>query len=341
MSFKDKTNIFFGDNGSGKTNILESISLLGKGRGIRNSQIFNLIQHNKENFLINSSLEIKKNNYDINVLSKKNNNKLYKQTLVNNDSSSENLNFLNSSISFLIFLPEMERLFQSSPSYRRNFIDRLIYSYNNSYNKIINKYKKKIQERSRILQLKTFDTSWINVVETEISQIGLEIYSLRALQIKVLNEYLNIINKNNDYKFNISFKLDDSFYSHNLNQEIYLSSLLKSREIDMKIGGSKIGPHKSDFYVNIDSQYNASQLSTGQQKTVVLMTLLAQCYYLVNNKNIKPIILFDEICSHLDSNNRKLLLDMIDSFDIQFFLTGTEKTLFSFISTNVQYYNIV
>ncbi len=341
MSFKDKTNIFFGDNGSGKTNILESISLLGKGRGIRNSQIFNLIQHNKENFLINSSLEIEKNNYDINVLSKKNNNKLYKQTLVNNDSSSENLNFLNSSISFLIFLPEMERLFQSSPSYRRNFIDRLIYSYNNSYNKIINKYKKKIQERSRILQLKTFDTSWINVVETEISQIGLEIYSLRALQIKVLNEYLNIINKNNDYKFNISFKLDDSFYSHNLNQEIYLSSLLKSREIDMKIGGSKIGPHKSDFYVNIDSQYNASQLSTGQQKTVVLMTLLAQCYYLVNNKNIKPIILFDEICSHLDSNNRKLLLDMIDSFDIQFFLTGTEKTLFSFISTNVQYYNIV
>ena len=70
------------------------------------------------------------------------------------------------------------------------------------------------------------------------------------------------------------------------------------------------------------------------------MILLAQCNYLVNHKNIKPILLFDEIGSHLDSNNRKILLDMIDRFEIQFFLTGTDKSLFSFISTNAYFYNI-
>ena len=68
--------------------------------------------------------------------------------------------------------------------------------------------------------------------------------------------------------------------------------------------------------------------------------LLAQCDILISKKNIKPILLLDEICSHLDSNNRKILLDMINKFDIQFFLTGTEKTLFSFISTNTDFYNI-
>ena len=81
-------------------------------------------------------------------------------------------------------------------------------------------------------------------------------------------------------------------------------------------------------------------LSTGQQKTVVLMILLAQCNYLVNYKKISPILLFDEIGSHLDINNRQVLLDMINRFDIQFFLTGTDKNLFSFVSTNAQFYNI-
>ena len=91
----------------------------------------------------------------------------------------------------------------------------------------------------------------------------------------------------------------------------------------------------------INNDFDASLLSTGQQKTVVLMILLAQCNYLVNYKNINPILLFDEIGSHLDKhNNRQILLDMINRFEIQFFLTGTDKNLFSFVSTNAQFYNI-
>ena len=70
------------------------------------------------------------------------------------------------------------------------------------------------------------------------------------------------------------------------------------------------------------------------------MILLAQCNNLVNDKNINPIFLFDEIASHLDKYNRKLLLEMINRFETQFFLTGTDKNLFSFVSTNAKFYNI-
>ena len=70
------------------------------------------------------------------------------------------------------------------------------------------------------------------------------------------------------------------------------------------------------------------------------MILLAQCNFLVNNKKINPIFLFDEIGSHLDNQNRRVLLDMINRFEIQFFLTGTDKNLFSFVSTNAKFYNI-
>ena len=70
------------------------------------------------------------------------------------------------------------------------------------------------------------------------------------------------------------------------------------------------------------------------------MILIAQCNYLISIKKISPILLFDEICSHLDITNRDLLLKLTDQFDIQLFLTGTEKSMFSFMSTNTNFYNI-
>ena len=338
--FKNKVNIFFGDNGSGKTNILESISLLGKGRGIRNSQLLNLINKDKKNFLIESSLEINHNILDVKIFTENNNNKLKKIVSVNNDLSSDTINFLNSSLSFLIFLPEMERLFQSNPSNRRNFIDRLIFTENHNYNKVINKYKKNILERNKILQGNNYDLNWIKTIENEISKMGIEIYKLRYQKLSILNEHIKILNKSNKYNFNIELKIKDDFYNMNLEQEMYKFSLYKNRDYDKKFGGSKIGPHKSDILGTVNNNIDSSLLSTGQQKTIVLILILAQCNYLVNVKKIKPIVLLDEICSHLDKTNRKILLDMIKNFDIQFFLTGTEKNLFSFMSTNSEYYNI-
>ena len=119
-----------------------------------------------------------------------------------------------------------------------------------------------------------------------------------------------------------------------------MSHLKDSRPYDRQFGGTKIGPHRSDIIAVINNDFDASMLSTGQQKTVVLMILLSQCNFLVNYNDIRPILLFDEIGSHLDSNNRRILLDMINRFEIQFFLTGTDKDLFSFVSTKAKFYNI-
>ena len=117
-------------------------------------------------------------------------------------------------------------------------------------------------------------------------------------------------------------------------------SLKKNRDIDKIIGSTKIGPHKSDFIFYVDNNYLASQLSTGQQKTLVLLLYFSQCNYLVNICKKRPILLLDEINSHLDEVNTKLLLQIVSQFDIQVFMTGTKKDLFSFLSTNTVFYNI-
>ena len=338
--FQDKCNILFGNNGAGKTNILEGISLLSKGRGIRNSSYSNLVKNDQVNFNIKSSININNAEYDIDIFTETRENKLRKNIKINNDSSKEAVHLLNSSLSFLIFIPEMERLFLSSPNSRRNFIDRLIYSKNNSYNTLINKYQKYLTERSKILQHDTYDHDWINKIENEISTLGIKIYEQRKEQLNILNKYMNALNIDNEYPFSIKLNIKDNFYDLNCDIFKYSSNLKESRELDKIFGGAKFGPHKSDIIASIDNEFNASQLSTGQQKTVVLMILIAQCNYLINDQQKKPIILFDEICSHLDENNRKILLDMINQLDLQFFLTGTEKNLFSFISTNIKFYNI-
>ena len=74
--------------------------------------------------------------------------------------------------------------------------------------------------------------------------------------------------------------------------------------------------------------------------TLILLIILSQCKFLIEELQIKPIILFDEVCSHLDKNNRSLLLDLINSLNVQTIMTGTEKNFFSFLSTKASYYNI-
>ena len=340
LSFDNKLNIFFGKNGCGKTNILESISLIAKGRGIRNSSIYNLIKKNKDNFLIKNNLEIKYNNYNVEISSEKKNNKFKKIIKINDDLSKDSLDFLYESLSYIIFLPEIERLFQTSPSQRRNFLDRLIFSSKNNYNRLINKYKKFLIERIKILQGNIIDDDWLENVETEICNLGMEIYKERLAQVGYINSNFRALKTDHKFQFNVELKIKDDFFYNQFSFEEYLLNLKKSRIFDKKYGGTKIGPHKSDLIAIINNDFEASLLSTGQQKTVILMILLSQCNFLVNEKNINPILLFDEIGSHLDSNNRQLLLDMINGFKIQFFLTGTDKNLFSFVSTNAQFYNI-
>ncbi len=335
----ENVNIIYGNNGTGKTNILESISLMGKGRGFRNANIINLIYKNENNFLVESEIEQNLNKYNLKIYSEYFENKYKKILNLDNENTKDTNKFIETSFSFLYFLPEMERLFLSSPTYRRNFLDKLIFSKNKNYNKLINSYKRNIIERSKILNLPTYDLNWIKTIENAIIKTGLEIYKLRNKQISLLNDELEHFNKYNNYPFSAKFEIEDNFYNNTIDEQKYAKSLEGTRNIDSQIGGAKIGPHKSDLYAIVNEQTNASQLSTGQQKTLILMTLFAQCKYLIN-QNIKPILLFDEICSHLDDINRKILLDLTKQFDAQFFFTGTEKSLFSFMSTNVNFYNI-
>ena len=165
--------------------------------------------------------------------------------------------------------------------------------------------------------MKTYssDQSWLEKIEENIVKSGIEIYQQRIRQSDIFEKNLEHISEYLTIPFKVNIQIKDTFFNSRITEDEYMYTLKKNREIDKIIGGTKIGPHKSDtaFYVN--QNYPASQLSTGQQKTLILLLYFAQCNYLLNYCKKKPILLLDEINSHLDDFNIELLLKIIEPSD--------------------------
>ena len=341
-------NVIYGINGSGKTNILESISLFERGRGFRKEKIENFSNNKSTNniFKVSSKYINNNNEVDLVITNKIYENKFKKKLTINGSDSNESIKHFENLFSIICFLPEMERFFLSTPSVRRNFLDKLIYGVDRDYLTILNQYKKKVLERNKILKQHIYDQEWIKQVEIEIANIGMSIFQKRIHHLNILNSNLSLLNQSGAKFYQIELQTFDNYIldfksSYDKVRNSYLLELKKSRDIDSIIGGCKIGPHKTDIVgINHSNQLNVNQSSTGQQKTVVLLIIIAQCKYLLETLKRKPVILFDEVCSHLDKNNRSLLLDLINSLSVQTIMTGTEKDFFSFLSTKASYYNI-
>ena len=168
---------------------------------MRKDKFTNIIKKNCDKFIIKSDFKSEEIIYNLIAETENINNRFKKRLIVNNDKSLDSLELIYDKTPFLYFLPETERLFQSSPSIRRNLIDQFIYSSQNKYNKLVNRYNKLVQERSKIL-INNNDESWLNQLEKSISIDALQIYSLRESQIKVLINNLNIYLKDFDLPFN-------------------------------------------------------------------------------------------------------------------------------------------
>ena len=348
FEFNNRCNIIIGSNGAGKTNLLESLSLFEKGKGFRKDKIDNLVNFDSKlkRFNISGIFINDSNQYNISTYNEINNDKFIKKISINNNNDRDTLKYFENLLSFIYFLPEMERLFVSSPSLRRNFIDRLIYSKDKKYNSIVNSYKKNIAERHQLLKSGNYDNIWIENIEKNITELALQIYIKRFNHINILNKIIDNLNIVKEFSNNFFLQISDNFVKNN--PEIYESDgkifceyLKKNRKIDLITGGCSIGPHRSDIVgYKIGTNFNINQFSTGQQKTVILLLIIAQCRYLINRENKNPVLLLDEVCSHLDANNRELLLYLVNELNVQVFMTGTEKNFFSFLSTKAYYCNI-
>lgn len=341
IKFNERLNLIIGDNGQGKTNIIEAIYLLSQGESFRYSKNENLIELGKTQASIRSEVINKNLNYKISL--KLSNNK--KELLVNDKPASINklLKF-----SVVLFSPESLNIIKESSDGRRQIVDQLIEQITVNGSDVIRNYKKILKTRNKLL--KDIAEEKINYqlgVDTleSLNHIFLKLAAeLTFLRIKILNNIkpevensLNKINSTNAVKFDFNYIISDKNYK-NSDQEMVLEALRnRMRELqsaELKSGVSLIGPQKHDvifLYNGNDSRFYCSQ---GQQRSIILAYKLAQIVYHHTTHGFYPLLLLDDVLSELDLLKQESLISTLNQTETQTFVTTTDVFLLSKLSMN-------
>ena len=323
LVFNNNIIVILGENGSGKTNILESISLLAPGRGLKGAKYDEMSRDNKENWSSSIYLQSKigkallESNFLINANSR---------VVEYNGSKIRNSELTN--LANVIWLtPQMDGIFLSSASDRRKFLDRIVYNFYQDHASNMNKYDHLVSERLKLLVQanSSCDESWLKILEAKIASLALKISKLRSNVIVFLQESIAVVDApfpKAKLSINLLFEKeteDGEFldaYSINLN---------KNRQKDRITKRTNFGINRQELIVEHEKKKQLAKLcSTGEQKALLISILLGQ---IEANKTIAkttPILLLDELFVHLDDIRKDSLAEYIINSKLQTFITATD-----------------
>ena len=315
--FDEGINYIYGENASGKTNILEAIYFLSLTRSFRTSDISELIK--KDSGFARIFAEIDENNQTkkLEIYFDKS----HKKVKVNGKSVTK-ISELNSLINVISFIPRNVNLLKDSPRERRKFLDIYISKLSNNYLKNLSLYEKLLKERNDAFKAYTVNQTLLDILRDQLVELNKEIYLYRKKFIKEINNYLSDVSKK------ISFKSEDlkikylSFVDENNIRESILKSFEKVKEEETKKKQTLIGIHKDDFKIFISDKDVGLYGSQGENRTSII-SLILSLYYL--NKEKKPIIVLDDVLSELDEKHEENLLNYLSEFS-QIFITNTAKS---------------
>lgn len=329
--------ILTGENGVGKTNILEAISLLSPGRGFRSSPLPDLVRREGEGgFAISAKLHplessgrIDPVTIGIGLAPRASS----RQVRVNGVTTSANA--LSEWLAILWLTPAMDRLFQEGASSRRRFLDRLTLTIFPSHARHYSRYEAAMRQRNKLLSdEKGYDPLWLDGLEQIMAEQATHILLARRQLVDLLSEE---IAKQEDGLFaKADLALEEGVDSRDLvthNSEEIMPLLQniwqKSRTSDAAIGRTLQGVHRADLKVTHHAKaMPAAQSSTGEQKALLLGLVLAQVNLITEKNGQPPVLLLDEVAAHLDPSRRAILFDILRSKGGQVWMTGTEPSLF-------------
>ena len=319
MDFSQGTNILYGDNAQGKTNVLEAIYVCATTKSHRGSKDREIIQFDRDESHI--KLNVRKNDipYRIDMHLKKNRAKGVAVNGVPIRKASELFGIVN----VVFFSPEDLNLIKNGPSERRRFIDLELCQLNKLYVHSLVQYNRIVVQRNKLLKDLFFRPDYeetLDVWDMQLVQYGKEIIHYRKEFAEQLGEIIQGIHRQ------LSGGKEEIFllYAPNTEEEAFEEALKKSRQQDLKQKTTLTGPHRDDlsFMINgIDIRRFGSQ---GQQRTAALSLKLAEIELVKKIVNDYPILLLDDVLSELDSGRQNQLLAGIDHIQTIITCTGLE-----------------
>lgn len=316
-----------GNNGAGKTNILEAVSLLSPGRGLRRASAEDMTRRPEAlGWKITAVLHGPLGVNEIEVISEKG---AARQVRI--DSKPAPQTALGRIARVLWLIPSMDRLWIEGAEGRRRFLDRMTLSFLPDHAEISLGYEKAMRERNRLLKDMVREPSWYAALETRMAETGVAIHHNRLHALNALSQAQDAATT--------------AFPTAHLTLECDMpddvdtmrAALADNRMRDLAAGRTLVGPHRADLFGMYQAKGVAARdCSTGEQKALLVSLILANARALASDFGAPPLLLLDEVAAHLDAGRRAALYDEIAALGAQAWMTGTEDGLFEAMGPRAQ-----
>jgi DNA replication and repair protein RecF len=342
--------VLTGSNGAGKTNLLEALSFLAPGRGLRGAKLSEVTRLGSGNqWAVSGRLQTPDGERQLGsgLVSR---NHLASITSPDRRIGRLDGETLSSPAAFADVLqvawltPQMDRLFIEGPSGRRRFLDRLVTAYHPSHSRELNAYEKVMRERNRLLSEGHADISWVAALEHRMAEHGVAVVAARLDAIQKLSQ---AIMESRSAFPRAALSLEGDLESGLMTkpaikvEEEFITRLSQCRKIDAKTGRTSVGPHKTDLRAShVEKDMDAELCSTGEQKALLIGITLASARLTASQFGAPPILLLDEVAAHLDENRRDSLFHELDEIGSQVWLTGTDVSLFERMKNRATFFHV-
>ncbi len=349
LACDERSLVLTGPNGAGKTNLLEAISFLSPGRGLRRANLDTVArQGGAGTWSVFAELTgacgpaaigtgLGETPLGIENL---------RRVRINGASARSNDELLDHA-RILWLTPAMDGLFTGPAADRRRFLDRLVLAIHPAHGRRVADFERAMRARNRLLAEDMPDARWLDAIELQMAETAVAIAAARAELVELLSAMI-VAQASPDAQFpDAVIHIDGALEA--LAREIpageleaqYGERLRTARRSDAGAGRTLEGPHRSDLAVLHRPKSMAAALcSTGEQKALLIGLILAHARLVANITGLAPILLLDEVAAHLDIQRREALFDRVEALNCQAWMTGTDRALFAAMGERGQFYTI-
>ncbi|MBN9241327.1 MAG: DNA replication/repair protein RecF [Mesorhizobium sp.] len=348
LDFRPGAVVLTGDNGAGKTNLLEAVSLLAPGRGLRRAAYGEVAREGGDGgFALHARLDGPNGEAEIGTGTSGNDVPGEGGRKVRiNGAAARSAEAMLEWLRVVWLTPSMDSLFTGAAGDRRRFLDRLVLAIDAAHGQRALDYEKAMRGRNRLLAEGSRDGAWFDAIEMQMAETGTAIAAARAETVRLLAAMIERLPSDGPFPqadIGLAGELEAAVATMPAveAEERFRRALAEGRERDRAAGRTLEGPHRADLIVRHRPKAMAAEYcSTGEQKALLVGIVLSHARLTGEMAGMAPILLLDEIAAHLDAGRRAALFSILEDLGGQTFMTGTDAALFSSLKGRAQFLTV-